>query len=368
MSDPHAAIDRDFDEHLELIREFLRLPSVSAGDADLRPAAGMVHALVEAAGGSVEVVEADERRPMMVAVIDGPGPTILRYGMYDTQPPGAGWTVDPFAAVERDGRLVARGAANSKGGLAASLLCFASAPSPCRQVLLLDGEEELGSPRMEAFRAEHAGLLAADWGLDFDLQEDGRGTGPVVAGCFGLHEIELRAGGGPDVHSSLVGRVPAPAVDLARAVTALTSAVPQANVTWMLAGTPEDVSRTVVPGSARAGIDLRFPSGGDVLLQRARAAVPAGVEFVLKGTYPAARQPVDAPPVHAMAGAMRRHGVTPDVKAQAPWWAPYHIFDVPFASGGAGECGGAHGPDEWCEVEGLRRLMHVAYDTVAALA
>jgi acetylornithine deacetylase/succinyl-diaminopimelate desuccinylase-like protein len=364
----HDAIDRDFPAHLEVIRDFLRIRSVSAGDADLRPAADAVRRLVERAGGRVEVVEPGRRRPMMIAVIDGPGPTILRYGMYDTQPPGSGWTVDPFAAEQRDGRLIARGAANSKGGLAASLLCFASAPSPCRQVLLLDGEEELGSPRMEAFRAEHRDALMADWGLDFDLQEDDRGTGPVVAGCYGLHEIELRAGGLPDVHSSLVGRVPAPAVDLARAVTALTTALPQANVTWMLAGTPEDVSRTVVPGTARAGIDLRFPSEGDALLRRARAAVPDRVELVLKGTYAAASMPVDAPPVHAMADAMRAHGVTPDVKPQAPWWAPYHIFDVPFASGGAGRCGGAHGPDEWCEVDGLRRLMHVAYDTVARLA
>jgi hypothetical protein len=47
--------------------------------------------------------------------------------------------------------------------------------------------------------------------------------------------------------------------------------IPAANVTWLLAGTPEDTSRTVVPGSARAGIDLRFDSGGDALLERVRA-------------------------------------------------------------------------------------------------
>ena len=43
-----------------------------------------------------------------------------------------------------------------------------------------------------------------------------------------------------------------------RAIVALKEAIPAANVTWMIAGTPEDVSRTVVPGTARAGIDLRF--------------------------------------------------------------------------------------------------------------
>jgi acetylornithine deacetylase/succinyl-diaminopimelate desuccinylase-like protein len=41
---------------------------------------------------------------------------------------------------------------------------------------------------------------------------------------------------------------------------------------------------------------------------------------------------------------------------------------MPFASGGPGRAGGAHGPDEWCELDGLRRLMHVAHDTLAGLS
>ena len=136
---------------------------------------------------------------------------------------------------------------------------------------------------------------------------------------------------------------------------ALKQAVPAANVSWVLAGTPEDVSRTVVPGTARAGVDLRFEGDGEALLETARAAMPDGVELVLKSTCPPASAPVDGRPVTAMAAAMRRQGATPRVYAQAPWWAPYHIFGAPFAAGGLGRAGGAHGPDEWCEVDGLRR-------------
>ena len=52
----------------------------------------------------------------------------------------------------------------------------------------------------------------------------------------------------------------------------------------------------------------------------------------------------------------------------APWWAPYHVFGgVPFASGGPGNAGGAHGPDEWASIDGLRNLMHVCYDALALL-
>jgi acetylornithine deacetylase/succinyl-diaminopimelate desuccinylase-like protein len=356
---PHEAIDRDFPAHLERIREFLRIPSVSAADGDLRSTADAVCELIAAAGGTAAPREPGEKRPTVIGVIDGPGPTVLRYGMYDVQPTGAQWTVDPFGAELIDGNVVARGAANSKGALAASILAFASAPSPCRQVFVCEGEEELGSPRLAAFCDTHRDELAGDFALDVDLQEQ---PGSVFAGVKGLYEIELVAGGGPDIHSSRVAEVAEPAIDLARAVLELKAAVPQANVAWMLAGTPEDVSRTVVPGTARAGVDIRFDEPIDL------PAMANGVTLDLKGTYPAARCDPASPPVRALAEALRRHGTEPRVVPSAPWWAPYHVFgDVPFASGGPGSAGGAHGPDEWASVDGLRTLMHVIYDALALL-
>jgi len=359
MSGSHEAIDRDFDGHLERIRDFLRIPSVSADDGDLRSTADAVCELITAAGGTAAPREAGEKRPTVIGVIDGPGPTVLRYGMYDVQPPGAQWTVDPFAAEIRDGNIVCRGVANSKGALAASILAFASAPSPCRQVFICEGEEELGSTRLAAFCDAHRDELAGDFALDFDLQER---PGSIFAGVKGIYDIELSAGGGPDIHSSRVAEVAEPAIELARAVLELKAAVPVTNVAWMLAGTPEDVSRTVVPGTARAGIDIRYDEPFEL------PALANGVELHLKGTYPPALSDPDAPPVRALAEALRRHGTEPQVVPRAPWWAPYHVFgDIPFASGGPGHAGGAHGPDEWAEIQGLRRLMHVAYDALTLL-
>jgi acetylornithine deacetylase/succinyl-diaminopimelate desuccinylase-like protein len=279
--------------------------------------------------------------------------------MYDVQPPGAQWTVDPFAAELRDGRVIARGAANSKGALAASILAFASAPSPCRQVFVCEGEEELGSPRLAAFCDAHRDELRADAALDLDLQEE---PGSVFAGVKGLYELELVAGGGPDVHSSRVAEVDEPAVALARAIVELKARVPAANVTWMLAGTPEDVSRTVVPGTARAGVDVRFDDRFEL------PATSDGVSLEVKGRYPPARSDPDGLPVRALCEALRRHGTDPRVREVAPWWAPYHVLGVPFASGGPGSAGGAHGPDEWASVDGLRTLMHVAYDALALIS
>ena len=53
----NAAIDRDFDAHVERIRDFLRIPSVSAADGDLRSTAAAVCELIETAGGTAEVAE-----------------------------------------------------------------------------------------------------------------------------------------------------------------------------------------------------------------------------------------------------------------------------------------------------------------------
>ena len=79
---------------LNQLMEFLRIPSVSANDGDLRSTADAVCRLIEAAGGTAQPREPGEKRPTVIGVIDGPGPTVLRYGMYDVQPPGAQWTAE----------------------------------------------------------------------------------------------------------------------------------------------------------------------------------------------------------------------------------------------------------------------------------
>ena len=277
--------------------------------------------------------------------------------MYDVQPPGAQWTVEPFAAELRDGNVIARGAANSKGALAASILAFASAPSPCRQVFVCEGEEELGSPRLAAFCDAHRDELAADFALDFDLQEQ---PGSVFAGVKGLYELELVAGGGPDVHSSRVAEVPEPAVELARAVVALKEARPRGQ---RHVDARRHARGREPHGGARDGARGRRhpvrrparPARADGLGSTSRAPIRR------RARTPTARR------CRALCEALRRHGTEPQVRPVAPWWAPYHVFGVPFASGGPGTAGGAHGPDEWAEIEGLRRLMHVAYDALELL-
>jgi acetylornithine deacetylase/succinyl-diaminopimelate desuccinylase-like protein len=230
-------IDADFDGHLEEIRRFLRRPTVSASDDDMLAGAVHVAALIEGAGGSAEIV-ATAGHPAVLGRIEGDGPRLLRYGMYDVQPADEpGWSSPPFAAVTADvpgagPSVVARGAANSKGALAAFLLALASARRvsdlPAEIVLLVDGEEELGSPNLPGVMAARRDDLAAEAAFDLDLTADRRGVAEVYLGCKGIVSFVLRCSGGEwggpigrALHSSEGPVISSPAWSLVRALAAL---------------------------------------------------------------------------------------------------------------------------------------------------
>jgi hypothetical protein len=138
-----------------------------------------------------------------VGELPGPpgAPRLLRYGMYDVQPAQEpDWTSPPFAAEVRDlpgvgPAVVARGSANSKSCLA----CFFLAVEVLRELdampltvaLMIEGEEELGSPNLaDAVRAR-AGDLTAEGAFDLDLTAGLDGQPELILGCKGLCDLEL---------------------------------------------------------------------------------------------------------------------------------------------------------------------------------
>jgi cysteinylglycine-S-conjugate dipeptidase len=92
-------------------------------------------------------------------------PTILIYGHHDVQPPGREerWLSPPFAASVRDGRMYGRGTSDDKGGFLAYLAAIRASAPPCNIKLLVEGEEEIGSPNLGALLAEHRALFACDF-------------------------------------------------------------------------------------------------------------------------------------------------------------------------------------------------------------
>lgn len=67
------------------------------------------------------IVEVREGRPNLIASITGssPGPHLLLCGHTDTVPPNEQSSEDPFAAIEKNGRLYGRGTVDMKGAVAA---------------------------------------------------------------------------------------------------------------------------------------------------------------------------------------------------------------------------------------------------------
>jgi acetylornithine deacetylase/succinyl-diaminopimelate desuccinylase-like protein len=162
----------------------------------------------------------------------GSGPqTFLVYGHYDVQPVGhlTDWSVGPFAATVNDGKLYARGAANSKGDLIARLAAveayqksFGKVPVTLR--FLIEGEDGLGSPSLYRFTTQHSDLLAANGCIWDEGYRDGRGRLVISLGFKGITFLELRAHGArSDLHSKWGAIVPNPAWRLVQALATITS-------------------------------------------------------------------------------------------------------------------------------------------------
>ena len=154
------------------LESLVRIPSVSADPAradDVRRSAEATADLFRAEGfDDVQILTAAGGAPAVVARRPAPegAPTVLLYAHHDVQPVGdrADWDSEPFEPTERGERLYGRGAADDKAGIAAHLAAVRvfGDDLPVGGTLLVEGEEEVGSPTLEAFLSEHQHLLAAD--------------------------------------------------------------------------------------------------------------------------------------------------------------------------------------------------------------
>ena len=176
-----ASIDSTFDRTLARLKELVAIPGIawpSFERAPLERSAEAVAELLRAAGlDPVQVLGCPKEDgtpggPAVVArrpAAEGK-PTILLYAHHDVQPAGdeALWETQPFTAVEKDGRLYGRGAADDKAGIMAHIAAYAAVSEVLGDALGLgvtfffEGEEEAGSPTFRPFLEAHRELLRAD--------------------------------------------------------------------------------------------------------------------------------------------------------------------------------------------------------------
>ena len=142
--------------------------------------------------------------------------TVLIYAHYDVMPvePLEQWHSDPWEPNVRDGRLYARGADDDKGQAVIQAKAFeymvreiwSKQGGNIKVKFIFEGEEEIGSPSLEAFIEEHKDLLKCDVILVSDTSMIGKETPSITTGLRGLAYWQLEVDGpNRDLHSGHFG-------------------------------------------------------------------------------------------------------------------------------------------------------------------
>lgn len=224
-----AALDHARAHQEDDLRDLFTLleqPSISAQNIGVKECADLEEALLKDAGFTTRRLEAPGHPVIYGEWLNAPGnPTILFYGHYDVQPadPLELWNSEPFTPTIRDGRIYCRGVADNKAQHFSHIAAVrhwlrANGSLPCNVKIMLEGEEEIGSPHLDTVVAAHKDLLAADLVYTSDGPVTDERYPEITFGVRGLLYVELFAtGANRDLHSGHWGGVaPNPILALAR--------------------------------------------------------------------------------------------------------------------------------------------------------
>jgi acetylornithine deacetylase len=222
----------------------------------------------------------------------GTSPRLLLNAHIDTVPANSGYTAPPHRLVERDGRLHALGAADTKGSIAAILEALGQCRSSGRAVrdvaILFSGDEEKGATVVRNFLASPRAQ-----GLERAIvcEPTGCRVGRRHRGIAAIEAVATSPGG----HSSRADEIPAPLATLARAAVSL-DALGQRHrqlgsegfrgLCLNLASLDGGVAFNVVPSRARLCVSVRPPPGsnmrailGEMEAEARRAAAPDAIDW-----------------------------------------------------------------------------------------
>jgi acetylornithine deacetylase/succinyl-diaminopimelate desuccinylase-like protein len=224
-------VERHTTAYVERLQALCRMPSVAARGTGMRAMAETVEQSMQRIGGGTRSFKVGSGYPIIYGEFGAGSHCYIVYSHYDVQPVGqlTAWSSGPFAAAVRDGRLYARGAANSKGDLVARLAAveayqktFGKLPLCLR--FIVEGEDGLGSPSLYRFTSENPEMLRADGCIWDDGYKDTKERLLLSLGFKGITFLELRAyGARTDLHSKWGGVVPNPAWNLVQALSTIVS-------------------------------------------------------------------------------------------------------------------------------------------------
>ncbi len=214
-------IEKNSRRWLHDLQQWLSIPSVSTDPAhagDVQAAAEWAQFYLRSAGMDASLIPT-ARHPCVLAttpkgMYPDSAPHIVIYGHYDVQPPDPldAWKSPPFSPTINRGQIIARGASDDKGQTfchMAALLAWReiSQQFPLRVTVLLEGEEEIGSPNLPAvIRHLKPQLADASALVISDSAQFAPGIPAITSGLRGLiyYQITL-TGPNRDLHSGVYG-------------------------------------------------------------------------------------------------------------------------------------------------------------------
>jgi acetylornithine deacetylase/succinyl-diaminopimelate desuccinylase-like protein len=206
------------ERYLRELSDWIACPSVSADPArhaQVRRSAEVAVARMLAAGLTrAEVLETDGLPVAYGEWLGAPGaPTILIYGHHDVQPddPVELWQSPPFVGTVRDGKIYGRGSVDDKGQVLMHLAALEAhlrvrGKLPLNVKVVVEGEEEIGSPSFEAFLARERERLACDAVIVSDTAVFAEDVPSLTVSLRGLVHWEIAVHGSTsDLHSGYFG-------------------------------------------------------------------------------------------------------------------------------------------------------------------
>jgi len=395
-----AAVDGLTDEMVTFTTDFVRIPSINPPGEEYASCAHWLGDELARRGFAIEYIAAAGRpehtaRHPRINVIGsrrgGAGPVVHLNGHIDVVPAGAGWTVDPFGGLVRDGKIYGRGVCDMKAGIAAAVF---AAEAIERAGVTLPGtieisgtvDEESGGFAGVAYLAEHGRIASGR--TDFVIIPEPLNVDRICIGHRGVYWFEVTAHGRIG-HGSMpflglsaidgMGRLLRSVHDylmpaLASRRTAVPVMPPRArhatiNVNGIEGGQPIDGIQTpCVADLCRAVFDRRFliEEGFDAtkaeiaeLVERV-AAQSGGVRFDVRDlmvVHPT-RTPGDSPVIAALEQSIHSVLGRPAELIASPGTYDHkhvaHIAGIPHCVAyGPGELELAHQPDEYCRIDDM---------------
>ncbi|MFO8130336.1 MAG: dipeptidase [Bacteroidales bacterium] len=238
-------IEENKDRFLDELFGLIRIPSISSEsgkkDEMLRAAEYWKKIILDAGADKAEIMPS-EGNPVVYGekFIDPGAPTVIIYGHYDVMPvdPVDLWNTEPFEPVIKDGIIYARGADDDKGQAFMHAKAFEmmvnTGTLPCNVKFMIEGEEEIGSPSLGKFCAEHKELLKGDVILVSDTSMLAKDVPSITTGLRGLSYMEVEVTGpNRDLHSGLYGGAVANPINI---------------LTDMISSLTDEKNRITIPG------------------------------------------------------------------------------------------------------------------------